>query len=421
MTERLWNGRESWQLPAAVAVLLVVIGLVVVGAPSWGQDQPASSTGARSESAHEPSLVNGRPDCGQCHVCASPSAENLCLRACSRPRTAEIEKRFGGEEPQGVIFLDMLSNVADATDHFGPVPFDHAGHAEWAEIAGGCVLCHHHTPEGAAHPACRTCHEVAFKHEDLRKPGLKGAYHRQCMGCHREWSHETKCKTCHVPRIGEDPTAKRPEMITADDAIGQMHPPIPEPPMEVYETSYPEGIGSKVYFHHERHTKTYHFKCAECHRGDSCVRCHEPGKKHVQHVRTMEEHHRPCATCHQIEGVCDHCHKRAGEAEPAPFTHDQTGWPLSRYHRDNSCRDCHKALKFAKLDRSCTSCHEDWDPDTFDHTVTGQALDENHEEIDCGDCHADRDFSVPPTCEECHEVDEGFVFPQKRPGPVVKP
>jgi hypothetical protein len=323
-----------------------------------------------------------------------------------------------------VILLDMLSDVTDVKDHFGPVPFDHSGHAEWAEIAGGCVICHHYTPEGAAHPACRSCHEISFRHEDIRKPGLKGAYHRQCMGCHREWSHETACSVCHLSRVGAEATGTAVETVSKDDVMGKMHPPIPEPEVEVYHTKHKHPPGTNVIFRHKEHTQRFGFKCAECHRGDSCARCHEYGKTHTQQVRTLEEHHKPCADCHVTDDAdekrCAHCHWEQGKPQPGPFDHAGTGWPLSRYHTKNTCRACHKGVKFVKLDRDCNACHEDWAPDNFDHRVTGQTLDENHVETDCEECHIDRKFDVAPSCDECHDEDEGITFPEKRPGPFVE-
>ena len=59
------------------------------------------------------------------------------------------------------------------------------------------------------------------------------------------------------------------------------------------------------------------------------------------------------------------------------------------------------------------------EPGTFDHAVTGQVPDETHAGIDCADCHIDRKFDRPPTCEECHDPDEGVAFPAKRPRPTA--
>jgi hypothetical protein len=329
-----------------------------------------------------------------------------------------VIEEFRQHKGPDFVLLDMIKSEEEGIDRFGPVPFDHLGHAKWAELSGGCLVCHHYTPEGSAHPACGSCHIPSLKREDITMPSLKGAYHRQCMGCHREWSHTTRCDVCHVQRIGQ-----QRGVITREDALGHMTPPIPAPETEIYEPESRPSVGTKVIFRHGQHTRRFGLKCAECHRGDSCTRCHEEGKTHVQVVRVTGEHHQDCSLCHAADtaegGRCDVCHWNEGQPEPPPFQHASTGWPLHRYHEDKSCRVCHEAVPFAKVDRNCTTCHADWKPDSFDHAITGQQLDENHAEIDCEECHIDRRFDRAPTCEECHEEEEA-TFPAKRPGPVVE-
>ncbi|MBN2563345.1 MAG: cytochrome c3 family protein [Phycisphaerae bacterium] len=425
MLER--SGVRRWVI-AGMMVMIGGVSVAVTGSFSFAQEEPKPAT-ATTEPERPPvvaPLGAFTGDCRRCHTCDHPSAENPCLHPCPRPRAAEFAEELKKTHvPDGVILLDMLSDVKDVTDHFGPVPFDHAGHAKWAEIADGCTMCHHYTPEGASHPACRTCHEASFIHEDMRKPGLKGAYHRQCMGCHREWSHDTRCRACHITRVGEGSGADRgQETATADDAIGRMHPPIPAPDVEIYQTSGEARPSTEVIFRHGEHVHRFGLKCAECHRGNSCTRCHEVGKTHVQKKRTLAEHHQDCVACHLADteegGNCNRCHWKEGQPKPQPFDHASTGWPLSRYHKDNNCRACHKTARFEKLDRDCNTCHAAWQPDNFDHKVTGQVLDETHAEHDCEGCHIDRKFDRPPVCSECHDVDEGITFPKKRPGPVVE-
>jgi hypothetical protein len=372
-------------------------------------------------------LEASNASCAACHDCLTPSHEVPCLKECGRPRNDEFRSRMDTKkQPEGVIILDALSRRNAATnekDHFGPVPFDHGGHAKWAEIAGGCTVCHHYTPEGAAHPACDSCHEVDNKHEDLRKPGLKGAFHRQCLNCHREWSHETSCDVCHLPRVGAEGVAPKAGMATKDDLLGRMHPPIAAPKEELYKTNFPEGSSTQVFFNHERHADAYGLACAECHQGDSCARCHEDGTTHTQRIRTLSDHHQPCSLCHTVteQDRCAACHVAEGGTAPAAFDHAKTGWPLNRFHAGENCRACHKDTPFKALDTSCNACHKDWAPGSFDHKVTGQPLDETHSEIACDQCHKASDFTKPPTCTECHDADDGFVFPTKRPGPAPKP
>ncbi len=350
--------------------------------------------------------------CSYCHLCEKPTAKNPCLGACPRTLPGAAGKGLKQKRVPDVVILDELEDL------YLPVPFDHKGHADMAEMTVGCVACHHYTAEGAAHPACKSCHEVAPVREDMRKPGLKGAYHRQCMACHREWSHETACEVCHAPKAGRRGMSSRP---TKDDIVGRMHPPIPEPDVETYQTRHKFRPGTKVTFRHREHIHRFGFRCAECHREDNCSRCHEEGKKHTQSVKTLEEHHNPCARCHDMEGPerCGSCHWEEGASPPEPFDHAATGWPLNRYHQDKRCRSCHKAVPFAKLDKDCQTCHGDWAVGTFDHSVTGQRFDETHAEVDCEECHIDRRFDRLPTCDECHEEDEGIVFPSKRPGAVA--
>jgi hypothetical protein len=61
-----------------------------------------------------------------------------------------------------------------------------------------CAGCHHHSPIGTRPPPCRSCH--ADSAEPMSDhPGLKVAYHRQCIGCHIEMAiPEQSCTACHA-------------------------------------------------------------------------------------------------------------------------------------------------------------------------------------------------------------------------------
>ena len=91
------------------------------------------------------------------------------------------------------ITLDILIN------RYGSVEFSHGYHAE---ITGDCISCHHHSEEGST-PACGECHEpiTVYQYYGAQREtsiGLKGAYHRQCLGCHQEMeSGPVGCTDCH--------------------------------------------------------------------------------------------------------------------------------------------------------------------------------------------------------------------------------
>lgn len=362
-------------------------------------------------------------ECASCHTCEAPTVGNPCLLICTRPTTMSISEGFKQKHGPTIVILDELE------DRYLPVPFDHKGHAAMAEMTKGCEACHHYTPEGLAHPACKTCHEINPIREDMRKPSLKGAYHRQCMSCHREWSGNTECGACHRPKTGIARAAGDRSIVpSTDDIIGRMHPPIPEPDTRIYKTRIEGKAPTEVLFRHKEHIQRYGLRCAECHHEENCSRCHQEGAAQKQRPRTLADHHRPCMLCHTnvnpvLDGTnCEYCHYERRTGPPRPFEHTVSDLPLMRYHRKNICRDCHPTVPFGKISTECGACHDSWTQANFKHDITGQALDERHRDLDCTDCHAERQYTAPPTCHDCHssEGDEAVLFPQKRPGPVLR-
>lgn len=68
------------------------------------------------------------------------------------------------------------------------------------DLATSCAGCHHHSSPAERPPRCRACHgEVAQATSD--RPGLKVAYHRQCIGCHQRMGIQKQgCTDCHEVR-----------------------------------------------------------------------------------------------------------------------------------------------------------------------------------------------------------------------------
>lgn len=64
-----------------------------------------------------------------------------------------------------------------------------------------CQGCHHNSPISKKPPRCVSCHSKPFDEKNPLRPGLKAAYHLQCMGCHDEMGIEqpqsTECTDCH--------------------------------------------------------------------------------------------------------------------------------------------------------------------------------------------------------------------------------
>ena len=62
-----------------------------------------------------------------------------------------------------------------------------------------CQGCHHNSPIAKKPPQCGSCHGKPFDEKKPHTPGLLGAYHIQCMGCHAEMGIEKPvgCTECH--------------------------------------------------------------------------------------------------------------------------------------------------------------------------------------------------------------------------------
>jgi cytochrome c553 len=65
-----------------------------------------------------------------------------------------------------------------------------------------CQGCHHNSPASKTPPKCSSCHSAPFNPARPDMPGLKAAYHGQCMSCHTAMKLE------------------KPQNTTCDDAQG---------------------------------------------------------------------------------------------------------------------------------------------------------------------------------------------------------
>lgn len=327
-------------------------------------------------------------ECILCHSCEAPSKKSPCIRTCPTKKHKHFTTKHSLSEAPDTIVLGYIA------EQFQPVQFDHKSHADMAQMNLDCATCHHYSPEDRI-PPCRECHGSEDNPVNLKQPTLKGAYHRQCMGCHREWSHDTKCVICHTPCEGDDYSEAT---IDATDIVGKSHPVIITPTSKIYHTPYEPG--PIVTFYHDEHVDLFGFKCVDCHQEENCSYCHD--LSHPKELaKTEEEKHAICTDCHQINN-CGHCHDH--KRKPA-FTHNSTGWPLNQYHDKLECRACHPTRKkIGKLDSHCNSCHGGWNQENFRHSITGLMLDENHIEWDCTDCHPESKYNKP-TCSGCHEDD----------------
>jgi hypothetical protein len=341
------------------------------------------------------------PNCRDCHDCDRPTKAQPCLNACPRYRNNFTGQHKTGEGPE-VVVIDQLADL------YEPVVFAHGLHAGMSEITGGCVNCHHYSEPGGVVPPCRQCHDPATQQVDLRKPSLKGAYHRQCINCHVDWSHENACGSCHEQKGRVQPVGK-PDPT---DPLSVKHPKMEPTPYYTYQTTYAKG--PVVTFHHGDHVEKFGLQCTDCHQGQSCGRCHDSLKTSGA-ARKPLDHVTSCIVCHG-ERDCGFCH--SNRSEPAFHHATSANFALTPYHEKVACKTCHGEPKtFKTPDTRCASCHIHWKLGSFDHKVTGLVLDETHRELECADCHTDADFARAPKCDTCHDE---AVFPARVPGQRVK-
>jgi DnaJ-class molecular chaperone len=219
---------------------------------------------------------------------------------------AGTEKKAEASSSESVAETYTLGRLAKIHE---PVAFSHEAHTLMAE---DCATCHHHSEAGQT-PSCDKCHGAS---KESGVPGLKDAYHQQCMGCHREMEMgPTKCAECHTKKVAkavkvaqEPPTKKKadkgPEVLILD-ALEKRYKP--------------------VAFSHDTHTLMAD-DCATCHHHSepgqilACSECHgvpfDP--KNLNMPGLKGAYHLQCMGCHQkIDSGpvgCTECHaKKAGQ------------------------------------------------------------------------------------------------------------
>jgi hypothetical protein len=340
-------------------------------------------------------VAAGAADCIKCHTCEQPTPDEPCLSDCPRSGEQPSMADFAAMDLPEICVLDQL------VDRYEPVTFNHAQHAKMSGMGGAsCRLCHHANEQGWV-GNCYGCHPAHLAGRHVGVPDLKTAYHRQCMFCHKEWSHETSCEVCHAPRGTTSPTAMPPKM-KAEEKHGFKHRPLPK--VVNFTTTYEPA--PYVSFDHASHTTKYGLNCFECHHSDQCAACHDSDASKFSPRLHNFSNINTCTKCHNA-GRCSTCHSQEAERT---FDHAFTGMPLKTYHQDLSCDRCHEErLTHGQMPRECHGCHGDWSADdfneaSFDHgTKVGVHLREFHEGLNCQDCHPGKDYAATPICHDCHD------------------
>lgn len=180
------------------------------------QDQRCSGCHGFMTQGREP----GASYCIKCHMAPPGERTGALTQTAERDMARMLPEIwwsiFGAKRevdiPEKVIIKELV-------DRYEPVEFPHRKiyralvkkingdklaayfHLEEGTI---CQGCHHNSPAARKPPRCGICHGKPFDEKNLFQPGLKGAYHRQCLGCHDRMGIEkpfsVDCTGCHTER-----------------------------------------------------------------------------------------------------------------------------------------------------------------------------------------------------------------------------
>ena len=159
-----------------------------------------------------PVRKSGSQSCKVCHNLAKSDLKSMDGKAVAKKAlTARSQgyKRVTQDKIPEKIVIDILSR------EYQPGNFPHAkiiqaiterveksnmARAFHTDQAGLCMGCHHNSPKTLEPPKCASCHSKNGPGPDGR-PGLKGAYHGQCITCHQKMDVKsvaaTDCAKCH--------------------------------------------------------------------------------------------------------------------------------------------------------------------------------------------------------------------------------
>lgn len=395
-----------------IMIVITTLGLIV-GNAQTGKAPEAKQDKAKVENtSQKPMKVTAGDghsklpiECRNCHSCDFPTKRNPCLNDCPRNEIITIDHK--PEEGPEYVVLNQKGK------DYGDVVFSHYIHAQMSDISMKCDGCHHYNTAGPIEK-CSACHEENRKRTDISRPDLKGALHRQCFTCHRQWSHSNDCNYCHLPKAKDNISITNNKI---KKLVGKSHPEYAAQPKIVYETNYKEG--KLVTFYHDEHVNLFNLSCQSCHKSDKCTKCHDVDKtydkprKHDLKGKSFEVVHQNCISCHK-DNSCNKCHQ---DGIKERFDHKSTGFDLGKYHSKLACSKCHsKTNPMDKPSKNCLSCHKNFTSGKYNHDRTGFRLDDLHKDLDCDNCHKNNNFATSPGCSDCHD---GFTYPKQKPGKAV--
>ena len=188
-------------------------------------DSPRSCMGCHNDEkrvkscvgCHDAIDISKRPTDEACKKCHTVSNEEMRISLSKETREsmatdfwttyAQRSPKTAPENVPKTVFINKLS------DKYQGVTFPHGiivkalakGIKEsrlsvYFHTEGSiCQGCHHNSPVSEKPPQCASCHTGAWDAANPGRPGIMGAYHQMCIGCHKTMGlrQKTECTECH--------------------------------------------------------------------------------------------------------------------------------------------------------------------------------------------------------------------------------
>jgi hypothetical protein len=149
--------------------------------------------------------------CVVCHNGPPPGSEALQIAPTMAEPRLDVLPAVSDAFPETVVIEGLVDRYEASTLPHAKIVAKLDEYVRSSKLAGRfhgdtetlCSGCHHFSPVGTRPPPCRACH--ALEAEPTRDhPGLKVAYHRQCVGCHIAMDLPKQgCTDCHAERAEE--------------------------------------------------------------------------------------------------------------------------------------------------------------------------------------------------------------------------
>ncbi len=230
----------------------------------------------------------------QMHEEAAAAKIEPCLPC---PCAPEEEKM----EPVDPAYAPEVSILGHIAERYEPSTFSHKKHINYAP---SCFTCHHRQTEVDKAPPCRACHTLTSKVPG--QPGLKVAYHQQCMICHKEKGGPMGCTDCHQAAARPAPVEHAPKVAILYHISAQFEP------VKFNHDSHERAAGKCTVCHHYPGEVEKTAPCRNCHR---TLESREGDKK----LGLKDAYHTQCNLCHGEKAKrplgCTDCHAPKGKAE----------------------------------------------------------------------------------------------------------